>query len=317
MTKTRPAAPRRPAGRAPHGQVAKRQAGRRRAVLVAAAVTGSVALALVVWAALDRRSGKPAGQLQAIAGQNPGVAHVHGLGVDPADGTLYAATHYGLFRIPDSGPPTRVANRYQDTMGFTVAGPRHFLGSGHPDTREDLPPRLGLIESTDGGQSWQKLSLLGEADFHALHTAHGKVYGYDSGGRFMVSADKKTWDTRSSLPMRDFAVSPTDPELILATTEAGLQRSADGGRTFTQVSGAPPLVVLGWDRASDLYGVAPAGEVLRSRDAGGTWQLAGRLDGQPEAFTVSGDRLLAATETGIYQSTDGARTWQLRYREQR
>lgn len=158
---------------------------------------------------------------------------MHGLGVDPADGALYAATHFGLFRLPADGPEaTRVANRYQDTMGFTVVGPNSFLGSGHPDSREDLPPRLGLIESTDGGESWQPLSLAGEADFHTLHAAHGNVYGYEAGsGEFMVSDDRVEWETRSRLAMRDFAVSPTDPDTLLATTERGLARSTDGGRT--------------------------------------------------------------------------------------
>lgn len=44
--------------------------------------------------------------------------------VDPADGVQYAGTHYGLFRIPESGPAVRVADRLQDTMGCTVVGPR-------------------------------------------------------------------------------------------------------------------------------------------------------------------------------------------------
>jgi hypothetical protein len=38
-----------------------------------------------------------------------GFEHVHGLGVDPADGMLYAATHYGLFRVPEVGEAERVA----------------------------------------------------------------------------------------------------------------------------------------------------------------------------------------------------------------
>jgi len=66
-----------------------------------------------------------------------GLMHVHGLGVDPADGMLYAATHSGLFRVPEQGRAERVANRAQDTMGFAVAGPGRFIGSGHPDARED------------------------------------------------------------------------------------------------------------------------------------------------------------------------------------
>jgi hypothetical protein len=43
--------------------------------------------------------------------------------------------------------------------GFTVVGPNRFLGWGHPDLKEarekHLPSLLGLIESTDSGESWQ------------------------------------------------------------------------------------------------------------------------------------------------------------------
>lgn len=115
--------------------------------------------------------------LAALPGADPGLAHVHAVGVDPGDGTLYAASHLGVFRVPASGDAVRIANRYQDTMGFTVIGQSHFLGSGHPDLREDLPSHLGLIESTDGGQTWQSLSLSGQADFHALRVTGDRIYG--------------------------------------------------------------------------------------------------------------------------------------------
>jgi hypothetical protein len=39
----------------------------------------------------------------------------------------------------ERGQARRVADRYQDTMGFTVTGPDRFLGSGYPDGRDDLP----------------------------------------------------------------------------------------------------------------------------------------------------------------------------------
>jgi hypothetical protein len=252
----------------------------------------------------------------------PGVEHVHGLGVDPADGTLYAATHFGLFRLPESGgEATRVANRYQDTMGFTVVGANTFLGSGHPDFREDSPPRLGLIESTDAGQTWQPLSLSGEADFHALHAAHGNVYGYEAGsGQFMVSADREQWETRSELPMRDFAVSPTDPDTLLATTERGLVRSTDGGRGWSSVDGAPTLAVLAWGTADALYGVSPSGTVHVSDDGGTTWSARDDVGGPPEAVTVDdgdGEPVLyvAVADRGILQSDDGGRTFTTRYAE--
>jgi hypothetical protein len=67
-------------------------------------------------------------------------------------------------------------------MGFTVAAPNQFLGSGHPgESDQNDPPNLGLIESTNGGQTWNSLSLKGAADFHSLEYRHGIVYGPDSG----------------------------------------------------------------------------------------------------------------------------------------
>ena len=264
-------------------------------------------------------SGGPTGGggLTSFDGPDPGVAHVHGLGVDPADGTLYAATHYGLFRIPSSGAAARVANRYQDTMGFTVVGPRHFLGSGHPDHREDRPPLLGLIESTDAAQSWRSVSLSGEADFHALHATGDQVYGWNaSAGDFMASGDGgKTWDRRARLSLRDFAVNPADPQIVLATVQNGLARSSDGGRTFQPTQGAV-LAVLAWPQPASLLGLTPEGQVQHSADGGTTWTMRGTVGAEPEAFTADGDTLYAAVaDRGILASTDGGRTWTVRYRD--
>ena len=255
-----------------------------------------------------------------VGGADPGVAHVHGLGVDPADGVLYAATHFGLFALPEDGKAQRIAGRFQDTMGFTVVGPNTFLGSGHPDAQKDpqLPPRLGLIRSTDAARTWQTVSLTGQVDFHALKSAHGNVYGWDSGtGRLLVSVDDgRTWETRSTLGLRDFAVSPTDPEVLLATTRQGLARSEDGGRTFSAVPGAPVLAVLAWNQADELYGVDPSGVVHASADGGRSWQARGSLGSAPEALAAHGrDVYAAATDRGVLASADGGRTWTVRYRD--
>jgi hypothetical protein len=56
--------------------------------------------------------------------------------------------------------------------------------------------------------------------------------------------------------------------------------------------------------------------VWHSPDAARTWQRPGRVGGQPEALLADQGRLYAAVmELGIVSSTDGGRTWQLRYRE--
>lgn len=297
---------------------------RRKRLAVGVAVAVLIAVGGITF--LTRTADAPAG---ASAGSNkqlppgdfpdPGLVHVHGLGVDPADNMLYAATHAGLFSIPEAGKAIRIANRYQDTMGFTIAGPGTFLGSGHPDAREDNPPRLGLIESRDRGQSWAPLSLRGQADFHALHAAHGAVYGYDaSSATFMVSHDRRTWERRARLSMRDFSVSPTSPDVVLATTEQGLARSTDGGRTFAVVPGAPALAVLTWPLAGSLYGVGGDGTVHHSADGGASWTARGKAGGEPEAMTVDahGGRevmYVAVAERGIVTSADRGTTFSIRY----
>lgn len=84
------------------------------------------------------------------------------MGINPADDAVIVATHSGLFRAPAGQQlAQRIGDRGQDTMGFTVVGPDRFLGSGHPDLRDDLPPLLGLIRSEDAGRSWQPIFLPG------------------------------------------------------------------------------------------------------------------------------------------------------------
>ncbi len=118
-----------------------------RGLLVGAllAVIGVVVAGVLLWSS----SGKETAEIFAgVPFADPGPVHVHGLGINPADGSLFIATHTGLFRVgKDSQKAVRVAARYQDTMGFSIVGPNRFLGSGHPDAREQkLPPLLGLIE---------------------------------------------------------------------------------------------------------------------------------------------------------------------------
>lgn len=253
---------------------------------------------------------------------DPGVSHVHGLGINPADGSLIVATHYGAFRIAaDGDDAVRIGDSFQDTMGFTVAGPNHFLGSGHPDlagSRAGQPGRLGLIESTDAGASWAALSLSGEVDFHALAFAHDQVYGWDSGtGRFMVSADLREWETRATVDLYGFAVDPDNEDHVIAAAPGGIAESIDGGRTWNSTQG-PQLVALSWDGRAGLWGAELGGVVWHRSDD--EWERVGALPGQPQAFLATADALYAAAHddndlTGIYLSTDGGRTWDLRYRD--
>jgi len=245
------------------------------------------------------------------ATEDPGLEHVHGLGIDPADDQLYAASHFGVFRISDDGSFTRVADRWQDTMAFTVAGPQTFLGSGHPDLRErDQPPHLGLIESTDAAETWTSVSLSGEADFHALDLSGSRLFGYDSvGQRLLVTSDRQSWDLVAEGPLIDIAADPGNDDRVLAVTASGdlVAHDVTGGQT--PMAGAPALVIVDWPEPDLLVGVTGSGEVYRSRDGGGSWRRTTAAPGPPHALDVTPGRWHVATEDGIFVSRDDGVTW--------
>jgi hypothetical protein len=255
------------------------------------------------------------------AGEGPasgaGPQHVHGLGVDPGDDTLYIATHAGLWRAPEGETTAaRVGDLQHDLMGFTVAGAGEFLASGHPDTREDLPPLLGLQRSTDGGRSWQTVSLLGEADLHVLRTAGERIYGVDAGtGAFLTSEDGGgSWQERTPpAPVFDLAIAPGAPDRLVAATERGLFSSADTGRTWRPLRG-DLAGLLAWPATDALYLVDGEGAVSRSDDGGRRFEAAGSVGAPPEAFAADGPgELYAAVHGGeVRMSTDGGATWTVR-----
>lgn len=260
------------------------------------------------------------------ASSDPGPVHVHGLGVNPQDGALFIATHTGLFRSArDERTSERVGGRFQDTMGFTVVGPDRFLGSGHPDGREGLPPFLGLIESGDAGETWKPVSLLGEQDFHVLEASGGRIYGFGSDFNtretaLLVSRDAgKSWQERTPPePLLSLAIDPGNPDHIVASGEKALHISSDGGRRWRSVEGDSRL--LTWPASGRLlttgrvYAVDFAGRVLRSDDAARTWRRVGGIGGEPAAFEAAGptEFYVALHDGTIKRSADGGVTWAVR-----
>jgi hypothetical protein len=251
-----------------------------------------------------------------VTPEDPGVIHVHGLGRNPADGALFIATHTGLFRMgPSERSAERVAGLYQDTMGFTVVGPDHFLGSGHPGSIEDDPPFLGLIESRNAGSTWRPISLRGDVDFHVLEARKKTVYGFGSDwetreARFLRSDDRgRTW-TRLTPPenLLGLAIDPRDSRVSVALGERRSWLSHDGGATWRPLSIPGGLVT--WTAELGLVAVDLQGVIRSASEPTGEWKEVGRLPGPPAALEGVGEELLAAThESQVLSSLDGGSTW--------
>jgi hypothetical protein len=273
--------------------------------LAALGVVGIIAASVVLW-----RSSDGGETFFGVPAADPGPVHVHGLGVNPADGALFIATHTGLYRVDEADQRAkRVGERFQDTMGFTIVGPNRFLGSGHPDINEarekNLPSLLGLIESIDSGETWQPISLLGEADFHVLRFAGEHVYGYDSSNdRLLVSGDHgRSWkQLQKPGPLVDLAVDPRNSRRIEATSAGGLEEglfeSRDGGDSWQRVSEA--LGLLAWPTVQRLYLVAGGGEVFASSNGGRRLEHRGQRACASSATSKprnSGDRIAGGVGT--------------------
>lgn len=272
------------------------------------ALAGGFLVALLTGCAATDTTAAPA------PGDTPGTlptAHVHAVAVDPGDGALLLASHEGLITVGDDGGPVAVGPVI-DLMGFTVAGPDHYLASGHPGMRTDLPNPVGLIESTDGGETWTPLSRAGESDFHALTALPGGgALGYD--GTLRRTTDGTTWE-QLAIPAEPHTLTAAPDGHVLATTGAGLMRSTDAGTTWAPVDGAPLLQVVTWsDDGTTAVGITPDGAVWTSADAAATWAQRGQLDETPSAVGATtsdgGLRVLVATDHGLLESTDGGATF--------
>lgn len=249
------------------------------------------------------------------SGSGTAITHVHAITRDTVTGggagagTILLATHEGLFRLQDgelthTGPVV-------DLMGFTVTPEGRYLASGHPGTGTDLPEPVGLIESTDQGQTWQVLSRGGESDFHALSAGPNGVLGFD--GQLRASTDGRTWDTLEipSAPAA-LAISP-GAGAILATTQEGVLRSADDGATWKTLDTPQLMSLIAWAGEKTIVGAGIDGHLLISTDAGKTWTASGQPVGEITALgattTADGEiEALMVADTTVLRTTDGGNT---------
>lgn len=236
------------------------------------------------------------------------MGHVHGIARDPSDGVVLLATHYGLFRVQDSelvsvGPTV-------DLMGFTLAPEGRYLASGHPGAGSDLPEPVGLIESTDQGQSWTVLSRGGESDFHALTAGADRIVGFD--GELRMSTDGQNWEILAiPAPPAALAMAPGTGE-IAAATEAGLLLSTDGASWETIE--APGLISrVAWADETTIVGSATDGRLFTSRDSGQSWSASEEPVGEVVALgaglTEDGSvEALLVVDSTVLRTVDGGNT---------
>jgi photosystem II stability/assembly factor-like uncharacterized protein len=103
-----------------------------------------------------------------------------------------------------------------------------------------------------------------------------------------------------------------DAQTLVCTKEKepGLQRSTDGGATWTKVSDLQPsgLSVRVFNGVG--YWTSSAG-LLASKDKGATWTVQGTAvaSGAGPYFGKDEKQIIVATKAGLSETTDGGETW--------
>src|SRR5437868_3983997 len=108
-----------------------------------------------------------------------------------------------------------------------------------------------LFASTDRGASWRRLAHLGDDDdyvldhivfdpaHHLIWIAAWSIEDNSRGDLFRSSDGGRTWEPVSGMhnkSIRSFAVSQTDPNILVAGALDGVFRSDDRGKTWRRIS---------------------------------------------------------------------------------
>jgi hypothetical protein len=250
------------------------------------------------------------------------VAHIHGIGFDPTEpGSLFLATHHGLYRASPDGTAIALSDDRSDYMGFTPdpADAGRLLASGHPEGGGNM----GVIVSEDGGASWSQLATGadGPVDFHAMTISRADpetVYGLY--GDIQVSRDGgASWSVAGPAPGQviDLAASPSQPDELYAATVDGLMLSSDAARSWAPIgpAGVATTMVEATADASVYAFFAGAG-LFQLSPTDGQWSALASDFGEGYILHLAADpadpaHLVAVTDSSaVIESVDGGRTWE-------
>ena len=266
------------------------------------------------------------------AAQGVVLTHVHGLAYSADGKQLMVPSHHGL-SVYENGKWSMGAGPAHDYMGFSATRDALY-SSGHPAQGSNLTNPFGLIKSSDGGRSWKKLGLEGEADFHSLATSYGTqaVYVVNHGansrmsqaGIYFTQNDGLKW-TRAAAKgigpkLNSLAVHPTDAAVAAAGTADGLYLSRDSAQTFERLVGGQQVLAETFDldgRHLWFSGYAGKPSLMRvALVAGAEPQALGlpALSEDAVAYIaqnpVRRDELAIATfKRSVFISKDGGATW--------
>lgn len=265
----------------------------------------------------------PVNSGQTIGGTRGNVAgRVVALAVDPRNtNTVYlGGAQGGVWRTTDSGQSWTPLTNDAPTQatGAIAIDPTNsnviYVGTGEGNLSGDTFFGVGILKSTDGGNSWKQF---------ATDTFLGC-------GINKIVIDPRNPNNVYAASTFSFAgiSSDANPQIALS----GIYKSTDGGQTFNKsliVTGQISIGAFGYDIEMDptnpqvLYATLEAEGVYKTINGGNTWtKLSGGLPtkdfgradiglsrSNPSVIYASFESLLTGDILDFYKSTNGGDTW--------
>jgi photosystem II stability/assembly factor-like uncharacterized protein len=247
-------------------------------------------------------------------------------------GTVFAATSNAqIFRSDDDGDSWRPAPfpaQFRATLHAFAVDPQK-PGVYLAGLSSDTPEYSGVLRSTDGGQTWNRLA---DPDLKAVWSI--AIWPRDStivaagtqDGVFLSRNGGESWtritpqENRELKPVVSLAFDPMDSKTLYAGTPHLPWKTADGGATWNSVH-------TGMLDDSDVFSIhvnaanpqrvfaSACSGIYRSANAGANWtKLNGAQGASYRTYQITQDPtqpnvLFAGTTLGLEKSVDGGATW--------
>jgi photosystem II stability/assembly factor-like uncharacterized protein len=241
---------------------------------------------------------------------------LHSLVADPTrSDRLYVGGHEAVSVSEDGG---RTWSRIEslddaDAMGWAFLDGAVVVG-GHPGLSVSTDGARTFVRSNEG---------LPATDIHSVGGSGEVLYAASPAAGVLRSSDGgRSWEIISLEAGRSFMgpilVDPVDDQhLVASDMSAGVVESHDGGRTWRSLGGIQGTMWVSWDRRDVRHIVASGmSGAVQTRDGGATWVPLDVPAGVMlvEVSAEDPGRLFAAAHDGsaaeLWVSDDGGGTWQ-------
>ncbi|MEA2345224.1 MAG: hypothetical protein QOF63_3393, partial [Thermoanaerobaculia bacterium] len=286
------------------------------------------------------------------------------LAVDPKDARVWyiATAGGGVWKTTNSG--TSFAPIFDDQKSFSIGcvtvDPHDSLvvwvGTGENNSQRSVSMGDGVYKSIDGGKSWKNVGLeksehiskivVDPRDSNVVYVAaQGPLWapGGDR-GLYKTTDGGKTWKAVLTISentgITDVILDPTNPDILYASAyqrrrhvftlidggpESGIQKSTDGGKTWTKLKDGLPKEDMGRiglamapHNPKVIYAVIEstrkAGGFFVSKDGGSSFKKVNDFNAQGQYYgeifvDPNDDDRIYGVDVWMRVSDDGGKTW--------